>query len=81
MGPIFRVTFSLGIYPEQWKQSSTIVLHKPGRPDYSTLKAYRPITLLDSMAKILSSCIADDITYLAEQFNLLPANHFGGRPG
>jgi hypothetical protein len=33
------------------------------------------------MAKILSLCITDDITYLAEQFNLLLANHFGGRPG
>jgi len=81
MGPIFRATFSLSIYPEQWKRSSTIVLRKPGRPDYSAPKAYRPITLLDSMAKILSSCVADDITYIAEQFNLLLATHFRGRPG
>lgn len=26
MGPIFRATFMLGIYPEEWKKSSTIVL-------------------------------------------------------
>jgi hypothetical protein len=33
------------------------------------------------MAKILSSCVADDLTYLAEQHNFLPSTHFGGRPG
>ncbi|KAG1850672.1 hypothetical protein F4604DRAFT_1592812 [Suillus subluteus] len=26
MGPIFPVTFTLEIYPDQWKKSSTIVL-------------------------------------------------------
>lgn len=33
------------------------------------------------MAKILSSCVADDLTYISEQHNLLPPMHFGGRPG
>jgi hypothetical protein len=33
------------------------------------------------MAKILSSCVADELTYIAEQFNLLAPTHFGGRPG
>jgi hypothetical protein len=81
LGPIFRATFTLKIYPEQWKKSSTIVLRKPGRPDYSLPKAYRPITLLDTMAKLLSSCVANDLTYIAEQHQLLPPTHFGGRPG
>ncbi|KAH7917087.1 hypothetical protein BV22DRAFT_987010, partial [Leucogyrophana mollusca] len=26
MGPIFRATFTLEVYPEEWKQSNTIVL-------------------------------------------------------
>ncbi|KAG2072431.1 hypothetical protein BDR04DRAFT_987375, partial [Suillus decipiens] len=55
---------------------STIVLYKPGRPDYSVLKAYRPIMLLDTMANILSSCVTDDLTYIAEEHNLLPSMHF-----
>lgn len=81
MAPLFRATFTLEIYPEEWKRSSTIVLRKPGRPDYSLPKAYRPITLLDTMAKILSSCVADELIYITEQHNLLAATHFGGRPG
>jgi hypothetical protein len=75
MGPIFRATFTLEVYPNEWKRSSTIVLRKPGRPDYSAPKAYRPITLLDTMAKILSSCVADELTYISEQHNLLPTTH------
>jgi hypothetical protein len=81
MGPIFRATFNFKFYPEQWKISTTVVLRKPGRPDYSIPKAYRPIALLDTMAKILSACIAEDITHLTEKNGLLPATHFRGRPG
>ena len=33
------------------------------------------------MAKILSSCVADDLTYIAERYNLLAPTHFSGRPG
>jgi len=80
LGPIFQATFHLSIYPEEWKQLSTIVLCKPSQPDYSLPKAYRPITLFDSMAKILSSCIADDLTYITEHHNLLPPMHFNRHP-
>jgi hypothetical protein len=58
-----------------------IVLRKTGRPDYSVPKAYRPIMLLDTMAKLLSSCIADDLMYIAEQHGLLPATCFSRQPG
>lgn len=33
------------------------------------------------MAKILSSCIADNLTYIAEHHSLLSNTHFGGCPG
>jgi ribonuclease HI len=33
------------------------------------------------MAKILTAIIAEDITYLVEKEQLLPPNHYGGRPG
>ena len=31
LGPLFRATFSLQVYPEQWKNSKTLVLRKPGK--------------------------------------------------
>ncbi|KZT68329.1 hypothetical protein DAEQUDRAFT_645067, partial [Daedalea quercina L-15889] len=55
LGPLFRATFDLQYYPDQWKHSITVVLRKPGRSDYSIAKSYRPIALMNCMGKILSS--------------------------
>ena len=38
LGHLFRATFELEFYPEMWKLSSTVMLRKPGRPDYTTPK-------------------------------------------
>ncbi|TFK18720.1 hypothetical protein FA15DRAFT_602778, partial [Coprinopsis marcescibilis] len=55
-------------------------LRKPGKPNYQQTKAYRPIALLSTTAKLLSSIIADDIFRLIEANTLLPDTHFSGRP-
>ncbi|KAF8503022.1 hypothetical protein JB92DRAFT_2540999, partial [Gautieria morchelliformis] len=57
----------------------TRVLRKPGKADYTQLLspgAYRPIALLDTMGKVLSACIAEDLVTMTERHHLLPANHF-----
>ena len=59
----------------------TIVLCKPGKLDYEIPKAYHPITLLCTMAKVLTAIVAEDVSQLVEKHQLIPANHFGGRPG
>ena len=81
MGHFFRATFELKFFPNEWLTSKTVVIRKPGRPDYSAPKAYRPIALLDTMSKILSACVAEDLTWITTQHNLLPRTHFGGLPG
>lgn len=78
---LFRATFALKHYPKEWQESLTIMLRKDGKPDYSKTKAYRPITLLAAIAKILSSAMAELLSYMVEKFGLLPANSFGGCPG
>jgi hypothetical protein len=42
-------------------------------------KAWRPISLLSTLGKILEAVMADRISYAVETFGLLPTNHFGGR--
>jgi ribonuclease HI/exonuclease III len=64
-----------------WKSFVTIVLRKPGKPRYDIPKAYRPIALLNTLWKLLTSVVAEHITFLAEKHQLLPNHHFGGRPG
>jgi hypothetical protein len=58
-----------------------VVLRKPGKPRYDMLKAYHPIALLNTMGKLLTAIIAELLTYYTEKHTLLPAMHFGGRPG
>ena len=68
-------------YYDPWKTSTTVVLRKPGKPRYDTPKAYRPIALLNTLCKVLTAIMAEVMTYYTEKYQLLPANHFGGRPG
>ena len=43
----------LRVYPSQWKDSMTIVLKKPVKPDYTLPNIYWLIVLLSTIAKIL----------------------------
>ena len=80
LGPIYHATFKLGVYPSAWKTTSTIVLRKPGKPDYMLAKAYRPIMPGECLAKVLSSCIAETLVHHSMRQHLLPSTHFGGLP-
>jgi ribonuclease HI len=78
---ITNAALRLNHHPSSWKFFTTITLRKPGKPDYTIPKAYRPIALEDTMSKVTESVIARRLTQLAEEHHLLPPNHFGARPG
>ena len=78
---IYRFILQDGIYFEPWKEFTTVGLRKPGKPSYEVPKAYRPIALISTMAKVLTSIVAENLSQLVEQHRLLPRTHFGGRPG
>ncbi|KAG6980395.1 hypothetical protein BFJ68_g17223 [Fusarium oxysporum] len=52
---------------------------KPGKDDYEKAKAWRQISLLSTLGKILEAVVADRISYAVETYGLLPASHFGAR--
>lgn len=54
-------------------------MKKPGKSDYTTPKAYRPIALLNTLGKVFKSIIGRKITYLAEKYRLLPEAQMGAR--
>jgi hypothetical protein len=58
-----------------------VVLRKPRKPDYSIPRAYRPISLLNILGKLLKAVIARRLSYLTEKNGLLPDIQFRGRPG
>jgi ribonuclease HI len=78
---LFQLSIQSSSLPQAWKIAKIIPLRKPGKPDYTAPKAYRPISLLATLGKCLESLVAERISYLAETHNLLPKNHFGARKG
>ena len=58
-----------------------MVLKKPGKPDYSAPGAYRPISLLNTLGKLLEAVIARRLSFWAETYKPLPDTQFEGRPG
>ncbi|KAI1849027.1 hypothetical protein JX265_013677 [Neoarthrinium moseri] len=76
---LFQLSLDTGELPHQWRQAKIIPLKKAEKPDYAKAKAWRPISLLSTLGKILESVIAERLSYLVETMGLLPTNHFGGR--
>lgn len=78
LAQIFNAVIENGWYHQGWKDSITCILKKPGKPDYQATKAYQPIALLSTTAKLLSAIITEDISRLIETHSILPTTHFGG---
>jgi hypothetical protein len=45
---IFQAILNLNLFYDPWREFTTVVLRKPGKPSYLVPKAYRPIALLSS---------------------------------
>ncbi|KAJ6436234.1 reverse transcriptase [Purpureocillium lavendulum] len=76
---IFNQSLSLGYCPQHFRNSTTIVIRKQGKDDYTIPKSYRPIALLNTIGKVMDAIIATRLSYIAETYQLLPATHMGGR--
>ena len=68
-----------GYHPKSWRKAIAIALRKPNKPDYSNPRAYRLITLLECLGKVLERIVARRLTFLAGEHNLIPPTQFGGR--
>jgi hypothetical protein len=71
----------LNLYYDPWKEFTTVVLRKPGKPSYKVPKAHRPIALISTMAKVLTAIVAEDLSKAVKRHQLISNTHFGGRPG
>lgn len=78
---LMQASIDLGYFPKAFKETMTVMLRKPGKPDYIKAKIFRPIALENTLGKILESVMAITISYLTQAYELLPSQHFGGRPG
>ena len=76
---LFRASLEDGTLPTQWRHAKIIPLKKPSKDDYTVAKAWRPISLLATLGKLLESVVAERISHAVETYGLLPTNHFGAR--
>src|SRR5437016_4399980 len=76
---LFNDCLCLGYCLKHFRQQSMVAIRKPGKGDYTLVKSYRLVALLNTISKALESILAKRLGYLADIFGLLPKTHFEGR--
>ena len=51
--------FAAGTLPASYRESTTIALRKEGKEDYTILNSYRPITLKNTLAKLIKKVLTN----------------------
>ncbi|ETW75602.1 hypothetical protein HETIRDRAFT_244654, partial [Heterobasidion irregulare TC 32-1] len=64
----------LGYWPSQFKTSTTIVIPKPKKSDYTLLKSYRPIVLLSCLGKLMEKVLANRLQFEGAKHNIFHPN-------
>ncbi|KAJ6570943.1 hypothetical protein DFH09DRAFT_916720, partial [Mycena vulgaris] len=77
LGPIYRSLDALKYYPRGWNFVDSLVLRKPGKPNYTDPSAFRPIVLSEGDARVYNSVKTAQLTSEAELAGILPTNHYG----
>ncbi|KAI7197882.1 hypothetical protein KC316_g4011 [Hortaea werneckii] len=76
---VFNQSLDLGHCPAHFRCSTTLVLRKPGKDNYTVPKAYRPTLLLNTVGKIMDAVLAQRLSYFLKTEDVLPNSHMGGR--
>lgn len=74
-----RQCFRLGIHPQAWKTAKGILLRKPNKPNYTLVKAYRVISLLNCLGKVVEKIAAEAISNYCETTKSLHLGQMGSR--
>jgi hypothetical protein len=68
---IAKVYFVIDYYLRLKRAITTFILYKEGKADYLFLRSYRPITLKNTLNKILERVVANYIADIAKEHALL----------
>ena len=72
LADITKACFIIGYYPRLERAITTVILYKKGKADYLILGSYHPITLENTLSKILKRIIVKYIADIAKEHTLLP---------
>ena len=65
--------------PEMYKELITVVLQKEQKKDYSLLSSYCPITLENTLAKLIEKIVANYMAAIAKEYRLLLQTQIGAQ--
>jgi hypothetical protein len=80
MNTFYMKLGEVGYHPRSWREATTVIIPKPNKPNYSSIKVYRPIVLLNCIGKILEKLMALRIAQMAEAHHLLHPDQISSRP-
>jgi len=75
---IYNNIWHTGVIPKEWKKGIIIPILKPGKNKHST-EGYRPITLLNTMTKIMEKIINLRLIWFLEKHQILSKEQSGFR--
>jgi hypothetical protein len=75
---VFNTCCHVGHHLAWWKEAKVVAIPKPDKVDYSLPKSHRPISLLETMSKLMEKAVAKRMQYDIVKFELIQANQFGG---
>ena len=78
---LVRGCIRIGYHPCTWKTAKGILLRKQGKPTYTAAKAYRVISLLSCLGKVVEKAVATWITNFCEKEDTFHRGQFGCRQG
>ena len=76
---VYNACLTLGHHPSRWKEATVVVIPKLDKPDYSVAKAHRPISLLETLSKLLEKAVAKRFQHKIVEHELVLSAQFGGR--
>ncbi|KAJ7177337.1 hypothetical protein C8R43DRAFT_872497, partial [Mycena crocata] len=78
---IYKASLRMGAEPRPFKSNVATPVHKPGKKDKTSPKAWRPVENYENiLAKPLERLVADCLSYEAESLGFLDKAQYGGRP-
>ncbi|KAI5115735.1 hypothetical protein M0805_005325 [Coniferiporia weirii] len=78
---LFNDCLRMGHHPKCWQAAKVVMLQKPNKKDPFSPRSYCPITLEETLGKLLEKMLANWLQFLTNEENWLPPNQYGGRQG
>jgi len=74
---ITNTCFELGYWPNHFKISLTIVISKPNKSFYDSLKSFQPIVLLNTLSKLIEKIIEERLQFQVVKNNFIYHSQLG----